>query len=86
MNQIAYNPTNRILSILDKDGYVIISYTGDTAERKFIESLAKEEVQLYIADGAFKMKIKPANMQEFMVENMVESMQTITINRKAQYD
>ena len=86
MKQIIYYPSRRITSVINEDGYLDISYAGDIAERKFIASLAKEEVQLYIADGSFKMKIKPANIREFMVENMVEAMQTITINRKAQYD
>jgi len=81
MKQVIYYPVRRILVLLDDDGYIKISYAGDIAERKFIRSLEKEDIQLHIAGGDFKMKIKPVNMTEFLTENMTKVVQTITVKK-----
>jgi hypothetical protein len=81
MKTIAYYPAARMLSVLDEDGYGEISYCGGIAERKFFEALDDENVNVSIVGGDFKMKLKPANMQAFILSQAVLAEQTFTVRK-----
>jgi len=82
MRTVAYYPQKRILTVLDENGYVEVSYTGNTAEHKFFAALVAEDVNVSIVGGDFKFKGKPANIQAFIDTHTPKAMQTIMVRRR----
>jgi len=81
MRTVAYYPQKRILTVLDENGYIEVSYSGGIAERKFVEAIhAGENVSL--ANGNFKMKLKPANISAFLGCGLDQPFQRIILKRK----
>lgn len=65
MKELAYYPAGRILAVIENAECVGTCYCGNIAEHEFVKALGTD-VPISIVDGSFKMRLRPANIEEFI--------------------